>query len=86
MAEILVRYYPQDCTMHSFTNGTSSDMRHQNWFMVQRACGRNGFQLPKVLVAAVQEEQPGAANELLEMLYEHLTGRQIRKPEEVCCT
>lgn len=69
--------------MHSFANGTSSATRRNNWDMVQRACSRNSFLLPKDLVAAVQHEQPDAANELLEVLYEHLTGRQIRKPEEV---
>jgi CH-like domain in sperm protein len=82
---MLSRYFPQDITMHSFVNGTSSATRHSNWALVQKACRKNDFQLPPDLVAGCVAERVGAANTLLEVLFEHLTQRQIRRPEEARC-
>lgn len=69
--------------MHSFVNGTSTAVRKDNWALVQKACRRNEFELPKDVVTACQAERSGAANTMLEVLYEHLTQKQIRRPEEV---
>jgi CH-like domain in sperm protein len=80
---MLSRYFPNEANMHSFVNGTSTATRADNWAQVQKACRKNGFQLPQGLVADCQAERAGATNAMLELLYEHLTGREIRRPEEV---
>jgi hypothetical protein len=84
VAELLSRYFPKDINMHSYMNGTSSTTRNDNWLQIQRACRKHGFQLPKDLVLGCQEERCGAAVALLEMIYEHLTQKHIRRPQEVC--
>lgn len=86
VAEMLSRHFPADASMHAFANGTSTATRADNWAQVQKACRRNGFQLPRDLVAGSQREDAGAANALLEMLYEHLTGKALQHPEEARAT
>lgn len=83
VAEALSRYFPSDFSMYSYSNGTSTATRKDNWEQIQRACRRRGFVLPQDVVTACMEERCGAAVALLEQLYEHLTQKQIRRPEEV---
>ena len=80
---MLSRYFPRDVTMHSYRNGTSTATRNDNWEQLQRACRKHGFAVPKDLVHACKAEEFGAAAAVLELLYEHFTQRQIRRPIEV---
>lgn len=83
VAELLSRYFPKDVNMRSYENGRSSHFRNDNWMQIQDACRKHGFQLPGELVSGVMREQHGAAVELLELLYEHLTGKKLLRPGEV---
>jgi hypothetical protein len=69
--------------MHSYTNGKSQRSKNDNWELLQRACRKHGFAIPADLVAGCAGEEFGAALALLELLYEHLTQRKIRRPIEV---
>jgi hypothetical protein len=83
VAELLSRYFPTSVNMHSFTNDLSTSRRRDNWDQVQKVCKKQRFQLPHELVDGTMREELGAAVALLELLYEHLTQKQIRRPEEV---
>lgn len=83
VAELLSRYFPKDVNMRSYENGRSSHFRNDNWMQIQDACRKHGFQLPAELVSGVMREQHGAAVELLELLYEHLTGKKLLRPGDV---
>ena len=69
--------------MRTYENGLSSHFRNDNWTQIQSACNRHGFQLPSQIVSAVMLEKHGAAVELLELLYEHLSGKKLLRKEEV---
>jgi hypothetical protein len=73
--------------MRTYENGLSAHFRNDNWTQIQSACKRHGFQLPSEIVSAVMLEKHGAAVELLEHLYEHLSGKKILRKEDVrlCC-
>ena len=83
VAEILSRYFPTLVNMHSYENGLSMHFRKDNWEQIQKTCRKKGFQLPNDIVKGTTSEEFGAAVALLELLYEHLTQKQIRRPEEV---
>jgi CH-like domain in sperm protein len=83
VAELLSRFFPKDLNMQAFSNGKSARCKADNWAQVQRACKRNAFMLPAATVDAVEQEQPGAAVALLELLYEHLTQKKLLRPENV---
>jgi len=69
--------------MRTFDNGLSGHCRKDNWEQVQKVCRKKGFQLPQELVAGTSAQEFGAAVALLELLYEQLTNKHIRRPEEV---
>jgi hypothetical protein len=83
VAELLSRYFPDDISMHSYRNGKSMRSKNDNWELLQRACRKHGFAIPADLVSSCVDEEFGAASALLELLYEHLTQRKIRRPIEV---
>lgn len=86
VAELLSRYFPKEVNMRTYENGLSSRYRNDNWMQIQDSCRKHGFQLPGELVSAVMREQHGAAVELLELLYEHLTGKKLLRPGDVRTT
>lgn len=69
--------------MHSFSDALSTKCRRDDWDQVQKVCRKKGFQLPQELVDGTLHQEIGAAEALLELLYEHLTQKQIRRAEEV---
>ena len=69
--------------MRTYENGLSSHFRNDNWTQIQSACNRHGFQLPSQIVSAVMLEKHGAAVELLELLYEHLSGKKLLRKDDV---
>lgn len=84
IAELLSRYFPKDINMRTYENGLSSHFRNDNWMQIQDACRKHGFQLPGELVSGVMREQHGSAVQLLELLYEHLTGKKLLRAGDVC--
>jgi CH-like domain in sperm protein len=87
VAELLSKFYPKEFNMRTYENGLSAHFRNDNWTQIQGACQRHGFQLPSEIVSAVMLEKHGAAVELLELLYEQLSGKKILRKEDVrfCC-
>lgn len=77
VAEIFSRYFPSDIQMHSFLNATSTHYKRDNWSQLQRFCTKQGLQLPEELVEGTIQGVHGAAEAMLEHLYEIFTNRKL---------
>ncbi|CAG9464206.1 unnamed protein product [Pedinophyceae sp. YPF-701] len=81
VAEICTRYFPLDLKIASFSNGLSGPTKDNNWGQLQKFFARRGTPLPDGLVDATINREFGAANLLMEHLYEILTTKKL--PEVV---
>lgn len=77
VAEIFSRYFPSDIQMHSFLNATSTHYKRDNWGLIQRFCTKQELQLPEELVEGTIQGIHGAAEAMLEHLYELFTNRKL---------
>ncbi|KAL3141278.1 hypothetical protein ABBQ38_003613 [Trebouxia sp. C0009 RCD-2024] len=79
VAQILHKYHPADVHLHSFSNGTSTSTRNDNWRQIQKVCSQKKLPLSSHSVQGTTQGSPGAAVALLEHLYEKLTKKSVQK-------
>jgi hypothetical protein len=65
-----------DIKMHGFANAVSSKYKVDNWGQLQRYCSLQSIDLPSDLVEGTMRGVHGAAEALLEHLYEVFTGKK----------
>mmetsp|Transcript_20243 Transcript_20243/g.50611 ORF Transcript_20243/g.50611 Transcript_20243/m.50611 type:complete len:204 (+) Transcript_20243:291-902(+) len=79
VAEICSRYFPADIQMHSFSNGSSTAVKADNWDQLARFFTRA---MPQVVLDAsavdgVMRMSQGVAVDVLEMLYSVFTLKEL---------
>ncbi|KAL0029302.1 hypothetical protein WJX79_008934 [Trebouxia sp. C0005] len=79
IAQILHKYYPAEVQLHSFSNGTSTATKTDNWQQIQKICSQQSLPLPAQLMQGTAKGGPGAAVSLLEHFYEKLTKKSVQK-------
>eukprot|EP00241_Pyramimonas_parkeae_P012938 CAMPEP_0114239228 /NCGR_PEP_ID=MMETSP0058-20121206/8346_1 /TAXON_ID=36894 /ORGANISM="Pyramimonas parkeae, CCMP726" /LENGTH=287 /DNA_ID=CAMNT_0001351391 /DNA_START=116 /DNA_END=980 /DNA_ORIENTATION=+ len=78
IAEILSRYFQHDVAMHSFDNGNSTKTKDDNWAQIQKTLNKLALNLPCHMIEGTCKGLHGAAHDLLECLFEMLTGRKVQ--------
>ncbi|XP_035506517.1 spermatogenesis-associated protein 4 isoform X2 [Scophthalmus maximus] len=81
VAEIFSRYYPQDFPEHSYDKGTSLSAKQKNWSRMERSLQKQNLHLTKEAVDGTVHCKPGAAELLVQEVYEILTNRSVRDAE-----
>lgn len=79
VAEIFSWYYPQEIEMHMYNNGTSLDSKLRNWSLLKNFFKHHKFNIPEEYIEGTIHCKEGAAQLLVERIYESLTNRQIKK-------
>eukprot|EP00242_Pyramimonas_sp_CCMP2087_P005462 CAMPEP_0198206094 /NCGR_PEP_ID=MMETSP1445-20131203/9616_1 /TAXON_ID=36898 /ORGANISM="Pyramimonas sp., Strain CCMP2087" /LENGTH=196 /DNA_ID=CAMNT_0043878641 /DNA_START=268 /DNA_END=858 /DNA_ORIENTATION=- len=77
VAQIFSRYYAE-LQLHSFDNGPSMATKKDNWEQLQKFFLKQGLKIPANLVEATEKGIQGAAQQLVEHLYELFTGKRIQ--------
>lgn len=75
VAEILSRYFPEDVSMHSFVNGSSSLNKTANWALLSKIMRKIGIRCPQSDVSSIIASEGDAAIELLRRLFDILHKR-----------
>ncbi|GBG31301.1 Spermatosis-associated protein 4 [Hondaea fermentalgiana] len=78
-AEICARYFANEVNMHNFSTGTSMTSKNDNWFLLKKLLARLGIDCSKDLVTEIVHSKSGAAVELVERLFTHLTERKVHR-------
>lgn len=63
--------------MHSFSTGLSTNAKVDNWQQLLRFFQRHGVHIPEELVEGTIRGEHGCAVDVLERLYQSLTGRSL---------
>jgi len=81
IAEIFSWYFPQEVAMHMYNNGTSLESKQKNWFLLKNFIDRHKLDVTEQLVEGTIHCKEGAAELLIEKIYEILTNREaIQSP------
>jgi len=82
VAEIFSWYYPQAIQMHNYyTNCTSLKTKQLNWDLLLTFFKRHSIDIPPEFSDGTMHSKEGAAQLMIERMYEILTNRQVRKKE-----
>ena len=65
--------------MDCYENGLSMDVIRVNWTRVEELLEKLGITVPSRVINGIRNFKDGAAELLLEKLYQHFTGREISK-------
>ncbi|CAH1777067.1 unnamed protein product [Owenia fusiformis] len=79
VAEIFSWYYPQEIQMHSYNNGTSLDSKQRNWSLLKIFIKRHKLDIEEELLEGTIHCKEGAAQLLVERIYNILTNREVKK-------
>ena len=72
VAEILSKYFPEEFSMHSYVNGTSSISKNSNWALLQKQMKKVGVRCSADEVAHIVAAEGDAAMDLLTRLFNQL--------------
>ncbi|KAF6034657.1 SPATA4 [Bugula neritina] len=82
VAEIFSWYHPQAIQMHNYyTNCTSLKTKQLNWNLLNNFFKKHDIDIPPEYSEGTMHCKEGAAQLLIERMYEILTNRQVRKKE-----
>ncbi|XP_064637152.1 spermatogenesis-associated protein 4-like [Lineus longissimus] len=79
VAEIFSWYYPEEIQMHMYNNGTSLDSKLRNWSLLRLFIKKHDLNIPDEFIEGTIHCKEGAAQLLIEKLYEILTNRAVKK-------
>eukprot|EP00667_Euglena_gracilis_P003378 EG_transcript_3388 len=82
VAEILARYWAE-VSLHSFENGLSLQTKSDNWELLAKYCRKREVPLSPEVMDGVIHQRPGAAMDMIGLLYTALTGRELQLPPPV---
>ncbi|KNE57225.1 hypothetical protein AMAG_02961 [Allomyces macrogynus ATCC 38327] len=78
VAEVLYRYYPRDVPIHGLDTGTGKRSRTSNWGVLERIFAKKGVPVTKDSITSTIQELPGAVEEILQLLYQHVNQRNLQ--------
>lgn len=78
VAEIFSWYYPQEISMHTFSNGLSLDAKLKNWDVLKRFVKKHEMNVPLELIENTMHMKPDAAELLIQIIYNRVTNRIIK--------
>ena len=73
IAEILNRYFPEEVSMHSFVNGTSSVNKSANWALLSKQMKRLGIRCTAEEIANISDGEGDDAMKMLIRLHRTLS-------------
>ncbi|XP_023184082.1 spermatogenesis-associated protein 4 isoform X1 [Xiphophorus maculatus] len=77
VAEIFSRYYPHDISVYSYHNGVSFSSKQKNWSRIQKFLKKKNLELSKEVIYGSIHCEPGAAEQLVQDIYEMLTNQNV---------